>query len=625
LPDAQYNIVAASEKNFSECEQKNRQQRAWIQLIVFAAAVLGHLPSLGAFWNQDDWGLLARAAGQLSAPDHGARWLSQQAYWQLMYPLFGLATAPYVWTRLLLHGASSVLVTRLAFRGGARPLTALVAGLLLAATPLVFTPLYWAAGIQELLAACCALLAVERWLAGGRTNLLLVAGAGILSMLAKECALGLPLLLAVLPRRRPGEGANRLWMPRLVVALLALVSLLECVLVWRHFDTAGGQAYALGDWFTPLRNLTTYGWWLAIPWPIHSSHLRLAMALAGGGVWLLWGLYAVRSWRRDSRLPAACLLAALLALAPALPLATHVYPYLAYPAAAAGALVVAWLLARRLVWRPLLVMAAVAAAIAWSYWGMEYRLGRRTAAGSPADPVVLRTALSYAACRFLEELPLPDAAAGREIVLLQPPASGQATELAEQLGEGWVTGSPLYHALGGTRGPSLVLGPQTRVSWTNGLRNTPATAFVLASTGHALRPWGPTPQALQYLVLHDVAASRYERARLHLLRAGLLSGDTVSFFHDPALLFVAPADVLAKKDVFLDYLADGRRDGRSEYQIDGQRENFLNLLSICTGIDREQLESGGRAIETDTTNRKHEAGDTSGTGKTTETTATSRK
>ncbi|MHB8079135.1 MAG: hypothetical protein ACYDIE_07765, partial [Candidatus Krumholzibacteriia bacterium] len=123
-----------------------------IPVAVLAAAVLGRLPALGAWWCLDDWGLLARAAGRLEAPaGFPARWVSQQAWWSLTWPLCGLHAAGQAWLRIAVHAVAAVTVARIARRAGLGPTAQLTAGLLLAATPVAFTSLYWAAGIQELL------------------------------------------------------------------------------------------------------------------------------------------------------------------------------------------------------------------------------------------------------------------------------------------------------------------------------------------------------------------------------------------------------------------------------------------------------------------------------------------
>ncbi len=593
MPTEKYNTEAAAEKEFS-----NSTGSLWIQLAVLTAAALGHLPALGAYWNQDDWGLLGHAAGLITGDEMPARWLSQHAYWHLMYPVFGQATEPYSWSRLLLHGGSAALVARLACRLGLTQIAQIVAGLLFAITPLAFTPLYWAAGIQEILAVFFALLAVERWLAGGPKNMILVILAGTSSILAKEIGLGLPILFAALLWRRMRAGVRDFRPGLAVIIVLTLVAAVEGWLVWHHFGPGSKTAYAFGSGYTSLNNLGKFGWWLVSPWPIFTSLFTNPKLLGGGAVWLVWGFWSLFRWRKGDRLPAACLLASLLTLAPVLQLSMHRYPYLVYAAAAGGALTVAGLLPQRGKLPPFLAIFLVTVALACGFSGMQLRLAQRTGAGVPADPVVLRTAVSFAASRFLTNLPsLPSETSKLQILLLQPPAPGPAAMLTHQIDERWVSGSLLYNALSGTVGPRLIKGPEIDFEWVNGLRRTPSTAQVLVSTGHELRPWGQTPQALQYLTLTDVASGSFERARLHLLRAGLLTGDTFSFFYDPGLMIVTPSAVLAKKDAFLDYLVTSGSNQRTTFQIDAQQKNFLNLLSVCTGISAAEL----RGSATDST------------------------
>ncbi len=183
----------------------------WLpEIAVFVAAVSGRMPALGAWWNLDDWGQLARAAGLdagAAASGWPARLLSQHIYWDLTWPLFGLNSDAHALLRLALHGLAAVLVVRIAARGGLGPLSRLLAGLVFAASPLAFTPLYWASGIQEILAAVFALAAVERWLAApsqGRRQLAWASVLAALSMFSKESALGLPLLFLVFAWLRVG-------------------------------------------------------------------------------------------------------------------------------------------------------------------------------------------------------------------------------------------------------------------------------------------------------------------------------------------------------------------------------------------------------------------------------------
>jgi hypothetical protein len=154
---------------------------------------------------------------------------------------------------------------------------------------------------------------------------------------------------------------------------------------------------------------------------------------------------------------------------------------------------------------------------------------------------------------------------------LQPPAGPATAETAARLGEHWVIGSPLHVILSGTAGPRVVLGPDIPVAWSNSLIQTPAAAFVLVDAGHELKPWGPTSQALFYQVLTDVGRGLFERARLHLLRAGALNGTTVAFFYDRDLMLVDIDEVAARSDAFVAGLSRA-----------GARDLYRNLLQACT-------------------------------------------
>ena len=85
------------------------------------------------------------------------------------------------------------------------------------------------------------------------------------------------------------------------------------------------------------------------------------------------------------------------------------------------------------------------------------------------------------------------------------------------------------------------------------------------------------------------AIGLFERGRLHLLRSGLLSGDTLTLMFDPGVLPVPMERVLANKELFIDHLAAGLQDGRSPFEVAGVQTNFFRLLSACTGIDEAEL------------------------------------
>ncbi|HOX24820.1 MAG TPA: hypothetical protein PLL30_03530 [Candidatus Krumholzibacteria bacterium] len=542
-------------------------------LVAFAC----RLPALGAWWNQDDWGLLGRAAGIAPQPAIPARWLTQTAYWRILWPVAGLDPAPYAFTRLGLHALAVAGLVRLAARLGLGRLQQWVAGLVLAASPLAFGPLYWAAGIQDLAAVTLMVWALERWLAPGRLARPAAAALAVGALAAKETVIGLPVLLAILLVRDSTARRDRTaW---LLIAGMTLAAAAAAVLALRSFSTGPDDPYALAGPLAGLGRLLVYGWWLILPGPSYPTVLGLGMGLGGALVWLAWGGWGARRWRRGDRTPAFTLAGALLVLAPLLPLARHVAPDLAFPVEPFGCLALAALVPGR--WRPraVVVGALVAAAAAWGLFGMLARLGLRDATGLPADPLVRRTAVSAEACRQLARWPVP--AAG--LVFVQPPLTGATAAMAAELGENWVTGSVVYHGLGGTLGPRLVLGPEVPVVWANGLRETPEGAFVLLDAGGVIKPWGLTDQALLYQTLTDVGLGLYDRARAHLLRASLVSGQTLSVFFDPQLLPIRLERVLANEEAFYRHLAAGRRPGSGSRVDDGLQTNFRRLLDACAG------------------------------------------
>ena len=350
-----------------------------IQVAVFVAAVLGRLPAQGAWWNQDDWGLLARAAGLAGLePVNGfpARWLSQHFYWQVTWPVFGLNADVHSLIRIVLHALAAVLITRIGKRVGLAPLPRFLAGLLFAASPLAFTPLYWAAGIQELLGGFFAILAVERWLAGrdeGRRALVWACVAAALSMLAKEMGLGLPLLFLVFAWAGIGVDVRDKAFAWAMILLLMGAAVAEAVLVVMHFPVQAGEPYATGGLMRVIYNLGVYGFWMGSVGPIFRANQTGLMIMAGHAVfvvWLGWGIWCLKrglpGGRREGRgLPLLALVAALMALAPALPLTRHQFPYLAYTAEAAGALALVTIVPSRFKLRP--VVMGVLTAVSYTH------------------------------------------------------------------------------------------------------------------------------------------------------------------------------------------------------------------------------------------------------------------
>ncbi|MCK9995471.1 MAG: hypothetical protein KAH56_04220, partial [Candidatus Krumholzibacteria bacterium] len=381
-------------------ETTRNQPRFLVEMAAFVAAVIGRMPALGAWWNLDDWGQLGRAAGMANlVRDSGipARLLSQHIWWDLTWPLFGLNSDAHALARLALHGLSAVLVTRIGARAGLGALPRLLAGLLFAASPLAFTPLYWASGIQELLGAFFALLAVERWLAAGtdeshsRRALLVACLAAILSMLSKESGLGLPLLFLVMMWLRIGVRLEDKAFAWAMVMFMLGAAVAEGVLVMNHFAADLTGTYATGGIDRIIINTCAYGWWLLSPGPVLASQLYWTRLLPGGALFVAWLIWGVIQWRHGRKLVLLTLVAALLSLGPVLVLKDRSVPYLAYLAEAAGSLALVSLLPAR--WSPrypVLVILTIAATI-WGFTGMRVRLANRNELGLIADPVARAT------------------------------------------------------------------------------------------------------------------------------------------------------------------------------------------------------------------------------------------
>lgn len=578
--------------------------RAWLPAAAALAAVLGHLPVLGAWWCRDDWGLLARAAGVIDGPAGlPARWLSQHLYWQATWPLFGLDPLPHAWIRLLLHGAATALVVRLGRRGGLSEPAAAVAGGVFAASPLAFTPLYWAAGIQELLASALALLAIEAWLgARGRGGRALTGAvlAAVGSLAAKEPGMGLAVLLAGLAWLSPmGRPASRR-ATSLALAVTTAAGVGAGLLALRHFDHAPGAAYALGNAASTAANLAFAARWLALPGPVVDARASAA-ALAGGALVLLaWAVWGAVAWRRGRRLVLGALAGSLLALAPVLPLRHHLAPYMAYLAVAGWALAVATLVPARLP-RPRLVCGAVlAVATAWGLFATETVLGRRNELGLPADDIVRATSLSWEARAVLSDLDALDGGRPvRQLVLMQVPAGPGALEKARRFGERWAGRSDLYEALGGRLGPALLLPEGVDCRWANGLVTAPDSAFVLVETGGGLLPWGRTGQAAMYAALTDIGLGHFERGRDHLLRAARLGGPSLAFACDAGLLPVPLELALQQREAFTDWTVGLLAAGSSRFEVGGLQDLYFNLLCACTGRSLDELTRGSRVLLAD--------------------------
>ncbi len=577
----------------------------WAALAALAGAVLGHLPVLGAWWCRDDWGLLARAAGVVERPQGlPARWLSQHLYWQATWPLWGLDPTPHAMVRLLLHGACALLVVRLARRGGLTTAGAALAGFVFAASPLAFTPLYWASGIQELLGAALALLALERWLAAseeGRGAVVVATLAAVGALLSKESALGLPLLLAGIAWWRPGAAGSDprrdLRLERLAAGLLLAAAGGAAVLATTLFETGAGAPYETGGLATMLPNLGLGARWLLAPGPIVGAKASWLAASVGWLLVLAWSVWGVRRWRGGQRLPLVALAGALLSITPVLPLRHHLAPYMAYLAVAGWALALGAMLPRRIALSRVALVVGLLACAGWGLVSTRTVLGRRNELGLPADDLVRATSLSWEARGALQGVAgMGGGRPVRQVTLLQIPSGPGALEYAQRYGERWAGRTEMYEALGGDLGAAMLVPSGVTAHWRNGLVTAPDSALVFIESGTGLKPWGRTGQAAYYAALTDIGFGNFDRARAHLVRAGGLNGKTILFACDQGLLPIPLAMVTQNQKSFIDWTVAHMGQDASRAEVAGLQDTFFNLVCACTGRTLEDVTKGSRVL-----------------------------
>jgi len=543
--------IARNSASPSESPPADSGRRAWTSTaawIAMAVAVLGRLPSLGGYWNGEDWTLLARAAGLDSAGAGAARFLSRTLYWEGLLPLFGLSTDPWTWTRMLLHGGAAAMVVRIAGRSGLGPWGRLFAGLIYAVTPLAFTPLYRGDGIQELLGAFLILAAIDALLAGGGRRLVYAVLMGIMAIFSNENALCLPLICAgaaAFGDRRLRRGRSA------ATAVLTAAAVAATVLLLDRPGIAPASAHPLLSPGHAAASLPESGWWLIDPrlgFPQSSGAARLFI---GTAVWIVWLGVAVRSLRRLDRRIAYFLAASLLSLVPALLLAPDRAPQTALPATAGFALSIGCLPIRhRIPIRTATVVLSAALAFALGIGHTQVRIKARDASGLPADPAVRGAAIGWEAARTLESLP---EGPWDRVILFQP--SIPTTGAVRATLPGLPRPTPLYTALGGGLGPRLLMSGGPRCRWSTTLTDKAIGSLVLVDTGVRLKIWGPLPQAMAYDALTDIAYGRHEQARRSLLATMKVSHRRLPFFYDPGLMVAPPELLQAQAPAFLAHLA----------------------------------------------------------------------
>jgi hypothetical protein len=526
-----------------------------IGLIVAIGAIFCRLPALGAWWSLDDWDLLARAANVIFSYGPSPRVFSQIVWWEIFYPIFGDNAQSWAFVRLLIFGGISWTTVRICKHIGMGKLPRLFAGLLVAASPLAFTPLYWASGVQTLLGALFALRAIDFALQNRTWPVLLL---GAFSILSKENAILLPLIL-------PFIFINKTWKHWLVIALLGTLAIFESWLVLITFNHTPGMPYALGNLQSVFTHLAGYGWWMLSPGIPYTIKLGLVELIAGLSLWLLWGIYSFKTWRSGDSVPAFLLISSLASIAPALALKTHHYPYMAFLAAIPFYILVAQLVASRFSFsvRNSVVISVVVLLLGFGL--MEARISLRTNDGLPADPTVRNSSMSYAALKTIRTFK------NDPIVILQPKLSieGDSSRLLRP--------TPLYSALGGqTIVPMLAL-EGINLSWETNLSNLSKDVIVLVDAGPLLKYWGKMPQPLIYLALSDIAMGKYGEARFALRTAMIGSDTSMPFMYDESQLIFPPSEVEKNCEEFLSFL---------EHDSDINGENGAIIKTAVDLFDR---------------------------------------
>lgn len=304
-----------------------------------AAAIVFHR-ALAYGFSQDDFLGLARASGLAPRLTGAWRWLSHQAFFDVMRVLAGLSSAQYHAVALIAHLATVVLLWTFLARRTRAP-AATVGAAFFAVHPALFTALYWISAVGDVLALLFALAA---WLLAERRDAWrwLAVPAFACSLLSKESTLLLPLAMLIGAPR--GRRRDPVVLTLIAVAALDLVALVAGNAFGVREGVPAAAPYAIG-WGAHLwQNALTYLGWAAnfllptvsgfsdaVDPDVYVWGVALAVVL-GAGCFL-------RPLRERGWLTAVALCVAL--LVPLLPLAHHTNHYYLYAPLAA----IAWCLA----------------------------------------------------------------------------------------------------------------------------------------------------------------------------------------------------------------------------------------------------------------------------------------
>ena len=341
MPSRRARHPASAEHSRSPAAGPAAVAPAWLGPALAAiVALVVYCGALGYDFAQDDFAGLGRAAGILPRLHVPWRYLSGQAYFDLMRAVAGLHAGPYHAVSLAVHAGCGALLAWLLARVVSRPAAALGA-VWFVTHPALFTAIYSVSGIGEILAGLFALAAIGLSFLPRPRDLASPAAFG-LSLLCKESTILLPAAAAFGFLARPDARASR----RTLVlggGLLALVYAAWFVSadVFRvRTGIAANAAYALAGPVDFGRNLLTYLGWTANMF-LPSVH---GVGDAVDPTVFAWGAVLAVLWLEGLAWPAlrargwvGAGVAYFLLLVPVLGLRNHTYHYYLYtPLIAAG-------------------------------------------------------------------------------------------------------------------------------------------------------------------------------------------------------------------------------------------------------------------------------------------------
>ena len=382
-------------------ERRQAQKRPapkWLApAVVYGVPVLAalwmHRGALGAYFTTDDLILFERARGLAPFPATAWRWLSGQAYFRLLWPVFGIEPLGWHVVGWLLHGLATGLVVAWARRLGANRTTAALAGLLFGTAARARTVVWQVTGVGESLAAVFTLLALVALASGTAGRRRGASAWHAAALLSKESVALAP--LADLAGAASGTGLRE-WLRRAWLPLALSAAMWAYVLLARgSTGSLGGDAYAFGLGRHILEHLFTYTLWSADP--VHLAGMidnPPPLAWAAVAIAVLAGLVLFAHHSR-SRAARAGLVLWAVTLLPVLPLVHAVYEHYLYLPRAGFALVLATLVAghegraRRWAWAGAGFLAAVHALTAILFLG-AMKNARIPELGLPRDSFLRR-------------------------------------------------------------------------------------------------------------------------------------------------------------------------------------------------------------------------------------------